>query len=150
MGGRQAQQGRVREGDRVRLCLEARNFEKKLGPQLALKNDYSEALCRPVFSTRGDEQRHQRSGKAKACRQIGTSLAAASEFGKGAWTQGAVDGLQGDLTVDSKEEAILPLQQGKLLREVFATSSCRHQHLTLCLGRERTTGCWVGRVCKEL
>lgn len=84
-GRRQGQHGRgeVTEGDRVRLCLEARYFEKKLGRQLALKNGYSEALCRSMFSTRGGEQRHQQSGKSKACRQKGTSLAAASVFGKG-------------------------------------------------------------------
>lgn len=36
-------------------------------------------------------------------------------LGKGAGTQGTVDGLQGDLTVEGKEKAILMIQQGKLL-----------------------------------
>lgn len=34
---------------------------------------------------------------------------------KGAGTQGTVDGLQGDLTVEGKEKAILMIQPGKLL-----------------------------------
>lgn len=83
--------------------LEGRHLEKNQGPQLASENGSNSEAQHLLLSTRGDEHRHQQSGKSEACWKVATNLAAASVFWHGAGAKGTVR----DLTVEHKEVAMI-------------------------------------------